>query len=102
LQFEDRWRLVGLKTVDPTVILPDGIYAVDEKLNKYGHKNMIGRVTSSYYSPTLERSIALALVVKGPERMDEVINFANLDGTITKAVICDPVFYDREGKSQNA
>ena len=102
LQFEDRWRLVGLKTVDPTVILPDGIYAVDEKLNKYGHKNMIGRVTSSYYSPTLERSIALALVVKGPERMDEVINFANLDGTITKAVICDPVFYDKEGKSQNA
>jgi len=24
-----------------------------------------------------------------------------LDGTVTKAVICDPVFYDKEGKSQN-
>ena len=102
LQSDERWKLVGLKTIDPTVILPDGSYAVDDDLNKYGHKNMIGRVTSSYYSPTLERSIAFALVHKGPERMEEVLNFPNLDGTVTKAVICDPVFYDKEGKSQNA
>jgi sarcosine oxidase subunit alpha len=102
LQSDERWKLVGLKTVDPTTILPDGSYAVDGDLNEYGHKSMIGRVTSSYYSPTLKRSIALALVQKGSERMDEVLDFPNLDGTVTKAVICDPVFYDKEGKSQNA
>ena len=44
--------LVGLKTVDPSVVLPDGCYAVDGESNSYGHKNMIGRVTSSYFSPT--------------------------------------------------
>jgi sarcosine oxidase subunit alpha len=33
---------------------------------------MIGRVTSTYYSPTLGRGIAMGLVAHGPERMGEV------------------------------
>ena len=101
MKSESRWKLVGLKTIDPSVVLPDGCYAVDGESNSYGHKNMIGRVTSSYFSPTLERSIALALVENGPERMDEILNFPNLDGSVTKASICDPVFFDKEGKNQN-
>ena len=101
MKSENRWKLVGLKTVDPSVVLPDGCYAVDGESNSYGHKNMIGRVTSSYFSPTLERSIALALVENGPERMNEILDFPNLDGSVTKAAICDPVFFDKEGKNQN-
>ena len=101
MKSENRWKLVGLKTIDPSVVLPDGCYAVDGESNSYGHKNMIGRVTSSYFSPTLERSIALALVKNGPERMNEILDFPNLDGSITKAAICDPVFFDKEGKKQN-
>ena len=101
MKSENRWKLVGLQTVDPSVVLPDGCYAVDGESNSYGHKNMIGRVTSSYFSPTLERSIALALVENGPERMNEILDFPNLDGSVTKAAICDPVFFDKEGKNQN-
>ncbi|MDB0062455.1 sarcosine oxidase subunit alpha family protein, partial [bacterium] len=66
-----RWKLVGLKTVDPNVIIPDGAYATDGKIRDSGVKNMIGRVTSTYFSPTLNRSIAMGLVEFGPDRMGE-------------------------------
>jgi sarcosine oxidase subunit alpha len=62
---------------------------------------MIGRITSTYFSPTLKRSIAMALVEHGPERMGETILFARVDGTTIKAKIVDPVFLDKEGTRQN-
>ena len=60
---------------------------------------MIGRVTSTYYSPTVGKGIAMGLIERGPERMGEVVDFATLDGTgtVIKAKIVDPVFYDKEG-----
>ncbi|RMD47439.1 MAG: sarcosine oxidase subunit alpha family protein, partial [Alphaproteobacteria bacterium] len=97
----DRWKLVGLETLDPEVVLPDGIYATDHTTNAHGQQRSIGRVTSSYWSPTLGRSIAMGLVERGPERMGEVLDFVRTDGGIIKARICDPVFYDKEGARQN-
>ena len=96
-----RWKLVGLKTVDPNVIIPDGAYATDGKIRDSGVKNMIGRVTSTYFSPTLNRSIAMGLVEFGPDRMCEIIDFPTLDGKIIKAEICNQVFLDPEGERQN-
>ncbi|MDB9991939.1 sarcosine oxidase subunit alpha family protein [Amylibacter sp.] len=96
-----RWKLVGLKTVDPNVIIPDGAYATDGKMRDSGVKNMIGRVTSTYFSPTLNRSIAMGLVEFGPDRMGEIIDFPTLDGKIIKAEICNQVFLDPEGERQN-
>lgn len=96
----DRWRLVGLETTDGSV-LPDGAYAVGEGKNANGQKNTIGRVTSTYYSPTLKRGIAMGLVQNGPERMGEVIVFPKTDGTEVTAKIVDQVFYDKEGDKQN-
>ncbi|MAD94441.1 MAG: sarcosine oxidase subunit alpha, partial [Rhodobacteraceae bacterium] len=98
---EDRWRLVGLETEDPNVVIPDGAYAVDGTTRSNGVKNMIGRITSTYFSPTLKRSIAMALVKHGPERTGETILFSCLDGTTIKAKIVDPVFLDKEGTRQN-
>ena len=46
----DRWKLVGLETLDGSVI-PDGAYAVADGVNANGQRNMQGRVTSTYYSP---------------------------------------------------
>ncbi|WP_298494266.1 sarcosine oxidase subunit alpha family protein [uncultured Maritimibacter sp.] len=94
----DRWQLVGLATLDGTVI-PDGAYCVGEGTNANGQRNMIGRVTSTYYSPTVGKGIAMGLIERGPERMGEVVDFATLDGTgtVIKAKIVDPVFYDKEG-----
>ncbi len=96
----NRWKLVGLETVDGSV-LPDGAYAIADGTNENGQKNTQGRVTSTYYSANLERGIAMGLVRNGPDRMGEVIAFNKVDGTTIAAKIVDPVFYDKDGEKQN-
>ncbi len=96
----NRWKLVGLETVDGSV-LPDGAYAVAEGANANGQRNTQGRVTSTYHSPTLDRGIAMGLVLHGPDRMGETLDFPRVDGTVVKARIVDPVFFDPEGEKQN-
>ncbi len=96
----DRWQLVGLEGLDASVI-PDGSYAVADGTNANGQRNTQGRVTSTYYSPTLKRGIAMGLVHKGPDRMGEVIDFNTVTGGVVKARIVDAVFYDKDGDKQN-
>ena len=96
----DRWKLVGLETLDGSV-LPDGAYAVGEGENANGQRNTIGRVTSTYFSPTLNRGIAMGLVAQGPDRMGEILNFPDLSGNEVKVKLVDPVFYDKNGDRQN-
>ncbi|CAD0185191.1 Aminomethyltransferase [Ruegeria sp. THAF57] len=96
----ERWKLVGLETVDGSVI-PDGAYAVGEGVNANGQRNMIGRVTSTYYSANLDRGIAMGLIKFGPDRMGEIVEFPGTDGKIYKAKIVDPIFFDKDGEKQN-
>jgi sarcosine oxidase subunit alpha len=96
----DRWKLVGLETTDGST-LPDGAYAVAPGRNANGQRNVQGRVTSTYHSPTLGRGIAMGLVVRGPERMGEVLEFPATDGRTVTARIVDPVFYDKAGEKQD-
>jgi sarcosine oxidase subunit alpha len=96
----DRWKLVGLETTDGSV-LPDGAYAVAPGRNANGQRNVQGRVTSTYHSPTLGRGIAMGLVLRGPERMGEVLEFPATDGRTVMARIVDPVFYDKAGEKQD-
>ncbi|MEI4196911.1 sarcosine oxidase subunit alpha family protein [Roseovarius sp. E0-M6] len=96
----NRWKLVGLETLDGSV-LPEGAYAVAEGTNKNGQRNTQGRVTSTYYSPTLERGIAMGLLHNGPDRMGEVIDFPKVDGAVVQAKVVDPIFYDKDGEKQN-
>ena len=93
-----RKQLVGLSTTDPNEVLPDGAQAVETV--HAGKQNMIGHVTSSYWSPTLQRSIAMALIKDGSKRMGEKISFPLADKVI-EAEIVNPVFYDKEGARQN-
>ena len=95
-----RWKLVGLETLDGSV-LPDGAYAVAVGTNANGQRNTQGRVTSTYHSPTLSKGIAMGLVLHGPDRMDEVLEFPGTDGKTYQARIVDPVFYDKDGEKQN-
>lgn len=97
----DRWQLVGLETLDGSV-LPDGALAPLAADNANGQRQTQGRVTSTYFSPTLGKGIALGLVHRGPERMGEVIDFMGEDGKLVSARICDPVFFDAAGEKQNA
>ena len=57
---------------------------------------MLGHVTSSYHSATLGRSIALALVKGGRQRMDSMV-YAPLPGRTAACKVVSPVFYDPEG-----
>ena len=59
---------------------------------------MMGHVSSSYYSASLGRSIALALVKGGRTRMGSTIFAQLMDDQIVPAVIVDPVFYDPENQ----
>ncbi|MEL6619718.1 MAG: sarcosine oxidase subunit alpha family protein [Pseudomonadota bacterium] len=96
----ERWQLVGLETLDGSV-LPDGAYAVAAGDNANGQRNVQGRVTSTYHSPNLNKGIAMGLVLHGPDRIGEVIDFPGTDGKTYQARIVSPVFYDAEGEKQN-
>lgn len=96
----DRWKLVGFETLDGSVI-PDGSYIVASGVNANGQGNTQGRVTSTYYSPTLKRGIAMGLLKRGPERMGEVVEFNTVSGSTVKARVVDQVFYDKDGEKQN-
>lgn len=99
LRSAGRKQLVGLLTEDPKEVLPDGAYAVRAVKDK-PPMEMIGQVTSTYYSPTLDRSIAMALIENGRSRMGETLSFP-LEGKVVRAKITNPVFYDKEGNRQN-
>ncbi len=96
----NRWRLVGLETLDGSV-LPNGAYAAADGMNANGQRIVQGRVTSAYYSPTLERGIAMGLVLRGPERMGEVLEFPCSDGLVRKARVVSPVFHNSEMEGRN-
>ena len=70
-------------------------------MNPNGQRNVQGRVTSTYFSPTLGRGIAMGLIRRGPERMGETVEFPTVGGGSVMARIVDPVFYDKDGEKQN-
>ncbi len=96
----DRKQLVGLLTEDQDIVLPEGAQLVDEPSTSYPVP-MIGHVTSSYWSPTVGRSIALAVVKGGQSRIGAKIHSTLLSGESVPVTISSPVFYDPEGERQN-
>ncbi len=97
----DRKQFVGLLTDDPTLVLPEGAQVLDAELRAIPAA-MSGHVSSSYMSPTLGRSIALALVKGGLMRIGERVHVAFRDGRSCTAVIANPVFFDPHAERQNA
>ncbi|MFQ5565013.1 MAG: sarcosine oxidase subunit alpha family protein [Paracoccaceae bacterium] len=92
----DRKQLVGLATEEPAEVLPDGAHAVAEVKGQGQQMRTIGHVTSTYFSPTLERSIAMALIEGGSGRMGETLSFPLKGGKVMRARVVSPVFYDKE------
>jgi len=93
----DRKQLVGLRTDDPEVVLPEGAQLVERVLDK-PPMPMVGHVSSSYRSPNLNRSIALALIKGGLARKGEKVLAPLADGRTVACTITDPVFLDPEGE----
>lgn len=96
----DRWKLAGFETLDGSVV-PDGSYIVAAGHNANGQGNTQGRVTSTYYSPTMKRGIAMGLIHGGLNRIGDVVEFNTVSGGTVKAKVVDPVFYDKDGAKQN-
>jgi sarcosine oxidase subunit alpha len=104
---EGRKQLVGLLTDDPATVLPEGgqILAKGTRTppaNTVATEPvpMLGHVTSSYYSPILKRSIAMAVVKGGLGKMGQKVTI-DLNGRTVDATISSPVFYDTEGVRQH-
>ena len=96
---EDRKQLVGLITDDPNEVLEEGAQIVSE-LNKKPVE-MLGHVTSSYFSPNLNKSIALAVVRSGKNMLGKKL-FIPMKNKTIKVTIENPVFFDKENKRLNA
>ncbi len=93
---DDRQQLVGLLTTDPTVVLMEGAHIVQE-IKDAPPMTTIGRVTSSYMSPNLERSFALGMLKNGLARKGETVQLSLMNGDAVEALVTDPVFIDKEG-----
>ncbi|MBV8932588.1 MAG: sarcosine oxidase subunit alpha, partial [Kutzneria sp.] len=92
----DRKHLVGLLPVDPDLLLPEGCQLVADAELPAPPVPMLGHVTSSYRSPALGRTFALALVEAGRHRVGRRIH-AVVDDRPVPVIVTDPVFYDKEG-----
>ncbi len=91
-----RKQLVGLLPVDPSVVLEEGA-----QITTPGEpRRPIGHVTSSYWSTALDRSIALALIEDGHDRMGEEMSVPSDSGD-ARVTVTGTVFYDPEGARLN-
>ncbi len=92
-----RKQLVGLLTHDPDFVIPEGAHLVSES-RAAPPMPMVGHVTSSYFSPNVKRSIAMAIVKDGLNRMGETLSAVMMDGSTQIVTIADPVFFDKQGE----
>ena len=96
---EDRKQLVGLLTDNPNEVLEEGAQVIQDKNKK--PIEMLGHVTSSYFSPNLNKSIALAVVRNGKKLKGQKLFVPMKDKTIN-VTVSDFIFYDKENKRLNA
>ena len=92
----NRRQLVGLLTQDPRTVLDEGAQLMLQTGAPVPTRP-IGYVTSSYYSATLGRSIALALVAGGRARSGQTLYAPMPEGDVAVQVT-SPVFYDPKGE----
>ena len=91
--------MVGLITDDPKEVLEEGAQIVAE--TKEQPIEMLGHVTSSYFSPNLNKSIALAVLKNGKKLKGQKL-FVPMKNKTINVTITDTVFLDKENKRLNA
>ncbi|MDA9008837.1 sarcosine oxidase subunit alpha family protein [Alphaproteobacteria bacterium] len=96
----NRKQLVGILTDDPKEVLPEGAQLVEVVKDK-PPMDMVGWVSSSYWSPNCDRSIAMGLVHGGLKKMGQKLYSPQPDGRVITCTISSTVFYDKEGSRQN-
>lgn len=100
---EDRKHLVGVLPIDGTTRLAEGAQLITSGTPltpEAGPVPMIGHVTSSYISPSMDRPFGLALVENGRNRTGEIVQ-SPVGGELVDVEITSPVFYDPEGNRRD-
>jgi sarcosine oxidase subunit alpha len=104
----NRKQIVGLLTEDPSARIEEGAQIVLDPGNANPTNTpmavpvpMIGHVTSSYWSVALDRTIALAAIEAGRNRIGSEVSIPMPGMTIT-AHVTGPVFLDPESTRLNA
>ena len=95
----DRKQLVGLFPEDPGFVLPEGAQLVLDETAEIPMP-LAGHVTSSYRSPALGRSFALAMLNDGHRMRGRTVYAPLPEGTVA-CTVTSPVPYDPEGKRRD-
>ncbi|PPR79633.1 MAG: Sarcosine oxidase subunit alpha [Alphaproteobacteria bacterium MarineAlpha2_Bin1] len=110
-EFKSDKYFVGFKTVDPNIVIPEGaqIISLDKIVNNdkeeleslliNGVLDSKGYVTSSYFSPILNHSIALGFLKNGKDKIntDEIFYATADNNKLIRTKIVSSVFYDDKG-----
>jgi sarcosine oxidase, subunit alpha len=92
----DRRQLVGLMSVKSNIVLEEGAHLVADPAEPIP-MTILGHVTSSYWSPALQRSIALGMVKGGRSRIGETL-YVPMPGDTIAVNVTAPQFYDPAGE----
>ena len=88
-----RLTLVGLRPVDGLTRLPTGAQIAEHAPPALTQ----GHVTSSYFSPTLQRPVALHMLSRGAQRIGERVHLYHLGEHLEVEVVRTP-FFDPAGE----
>ncbi|MEM7774338.1 MAG: sarcosine oxidase subunit alpha family protein [Pseudomonadota bacterium] len=95
----DRRHFVGVLTDDPAIVIAEGSHVIATAEEQDPRTPLIGHITSSYFSPTFERSIALGLIDAGRNRVGERVYVAQRDGEPIPARVTQPNFMQHFGRA---
>lgn len=99
---EDRYEYVGVKPVDPSQKIDAGAHLFTLGQAET-NPNRQGYLTSVGYSPGIESYLALGFLKNGRARHGEKVQLVDhMRDTRCEVEICDPVFFDPEGKNVRA
>lgn len=89
--------LVALQPVDPTVVPPEASQIIGAR------SEILGRITSSRHSPTLNRSICLGQLLTEYAVPESKVRVLQPDGSVIEARVCsDAAHVDPEGERARA
>jgi sarcosine oxidase subunit alpha len=99
MQSAARKQLVGLRTRAPQLVLEEGAQ-VAAMAGQAPPMQLIGHVTSAYYSAVLGHSIALAVIAGGRGLIGQTL-YVPMPGEDLEVEVTSPVFYDPSGARIN-
>ncbi len=102
LRRDDRMQLVGMTAVNDKSEIPAGAVIASSSHQNRVKQDVIGWLTAATCSPTLDRSIALALLQSGHHRQNEKLwAVSPVSGESTQVVVGPTCFYDVKGQRLN-